>query len=213
MAIHKTQSVNRGRGIFSKIRRTLSWIWWRICFPISYLRARALHVLTVWWPRLDVKRAQRELGEIQRLVRICVSGAMKTQYLSICLSVRNVFTVKIKSEEKNTFMTCCTKCSVIWNVENTFWMVVRSKIVNLCGLEGSNMVFDHKLLKYGSHIFVSSELIIHFSTIFPIKNVLHYLHSKVIKRKLRVSLFRITIFCRFGGITAKLLTVRRRKMR
>lgn len=36
------------------------------------------HGSVVWWPRLDVERARKELGEIQRLVGICVTGAMKT---------------------------------------------------------------------------------------------------------------------------------------
>ncbi len=36
------------------------------------------HGSVVWWPRLGVERAKRELGEIQRLVCICVTGAMRT---------------------------------------------------------------------------------------------------------------------------------------
>ena len=63
------KSFGRNWGLPSK---AILWLYEAVIRPMIS------HGSVVWWPRLDVGRARRELGEIQRLVCICVTGAMKT---------------------------------------------------------------------------------------------------------------------------------------
>ena len=53
--------------------RKLNWI-----AHVTDIRPMLSHVCVVWWPRLDVERAKREISEVQRLVCLCATGAMKT---------------------------------------------------------------------------------------------------------------------------------------
>ena len=62
-------SFGRNWGLPSK---AILWIYEAVVRPMLG------HGCVVWWPRVDIDRARRELNEIQRLVCICVTGAMKT---------------------------------------------------------------------------------------------------------------------------------------
>ena len=62
-------SFGRSWGLSS---RAILWIYTAIIRPMI------CHGCVVWWPRLDVDCVRKELGEIQRLVCLCVTGAMKT---------------------------------------------------------------------------------------------------------------------------------------
>lgn len=44
----------------------------------AVVRPMMSHGCVVWWPRLNVGTAKKELGELQRLVCICVTGAMRS---------------------------------------------------------------------------------------------------------------------------------------
>lgn len=44
----------------------------------TVIRPMLSHGCVVWWPRLDKESARKSLVEVQRLVCICVTGAMKT---------------------------------------------------------------------------------------------------------------------------------------
>jgi len=52
--------------------KAILWIYEAVIRPMMS------HGCVVWWPRLDIARARKEIDEIQRLVCICVTGAMRT---------------------------------------------------------------------------------------------------------------------------------------
>lgn len=52
--------------------RAILWLYEAVVRPMMS------HGCVVWWPRLDVEVAKKEISEIQRLVCICITGAMKT---------------------------------------------------------------------------------------------------------------------------------------
>jgi len=54
----------------------------------------------VWWPRLDVGSAKKELNEIQRLVCICVTGAMKSTATTAIEALINLPPVQAELQAK-----------------------------------------------------------------------------------------------------------------
>lgn len=62
-------SFGRNWGLPSK---AILWIYEAVVRPML------THGCVVWWPRVDIKCARKELSEVQRLVCICITGAMKT---------------------------------------------------------------------------------------------------------------------------------------
>lgn len=63
------KSFGRNWGLPSK---AILWLYEAVIRPML------CHGCVVWWPRLDVDSARKTLMELQRLVCICVTGAMKT---------------------------------------------------------------------------------------------------------------------------------------
>lgn len=62
-------SFGRNWGLPSK---AILWIYETVIRPMM------THGCVVWWPRLDIESARKAMMEVQRLVCICVTGAMKT---------------------------------------------------------------------------------------------------------------------------------------
>lgn len=62
-------SFGRNWGLPSK---AILWIYETVIRPMM------CHGCVVWWPRLNIETARKAMMEVQRLVCICVTGAMKT---------------------------------------------------------------------------------------------------------------------------------------
>lgn len=80
---HFEVKINRAIGVFWQCRRTFgrSWglepkmiSWFYKCVVIPFL----MYGAAVWWHRADVKSAATQLGKLQRLACVSITGAMKT---------------------------------------------------------------------------------------------------------------------------------------
>jgi ribonuclease HI len=119
-------SFGRNWGLTSK---AILWIY------TAVIRPMICHGCVVWWPRLDIECAKKELGEIQRLVCLCVAGVMGTTATAALETLLNVPPVHIVAKARAYATADRLAQNGIWS--KNFW-TGHGRIRNLI----SNPIFD-----------------------------------------------------------------------
>jgi len=101
----------------------------------AVIRPMLSHGCVVWWPRLEIECARKVLSEIQRLVCICITGAMKTTATAAMETLLNVPPLDIVVKARAFATADRLTQNGIWN---PYFKVGHGKIINII----SNPVFD-----------------------------------------------------------------------
>jgi hypothetical protein len=84
----------------------------------AVVRPIITYAATIWWPRDKLKKSQAELGKLQRMISLGITGAMRTAPTAAMEDLLGLPSLHLQVEAEARISNCRLRCNDQWKLKS-----------------------------------------------------------------------------------------------